>query len=196
MTPSKREFSVRRIIASEGITLDGYFAGSQGEIDWQALDEEFNAYSIELLDSVDTLLFGRVTYEQMQAWWPTPAGENYSTEIARRMNAAAKLVVSRKAVDISWHNARQLAGDLPKAITELKAGAGKDIAILGSGSLVGQLTDQRLIDEYRLTLNPVILAEGTALFKDMQQRHELRLIGTRQFASGTILLRYEPGPGS
>src|SRR6266568_4845962 len=168
MTPSKREFSVRRLIASEGIKLDGYFAGSQGEIDWQALDEEFNAYSIELLDSVDTLLFGRVTYEQMQAWWPTPAGENYSTEIARRMNAAAKLVVSRKAV------------------------AGKDIAIFGSGSLVGQLTDQRLIDEYRLTLNPVILAEGTALFKDMQQRHELRLIGTRQFASGTILLRYEP----
>jgi len=142
------------------MTLDGYFAGSPGEIDWQALDEEFNAYSIELLDSVDTLLFGRVTFEQMQAWWPTPAGENYSTEIARRMNAASKLVVSRKAVALSWRNAQQLTGDLAKAVTELKAEAGKDIAILGSGSLVGQLTDQHLIDEYRLTLNPVILAGG------------------------------------
>jgi dihydrofolate reductase len=140
---------VRRIIASEGITLDGYFAGSQGEIDWQALDQEFNAYSVELLDSVDTLLFGRVTYEQMLAWWPTPAGEHYSTEIARRMNAATKLVVSRKPVDLAWSNAQQLTGDLPQAVTELKAGTGKDIAILGSGSLVGQLTDQRLIDVTR-----------------------------------------------
>src|SRR6266704_4619447 len=100
MTPSKREFSVRRIIASEGITLDGYFAGSQGEIDWQALGEEFNAYSLELLDSVDALLFGRVTYEQMKAWWPTPAGEGYSLEIAQRVNAVAKFVVSNQPQDL------------------------------------------------------------------------------------------------
>jgi dihydrofolate reductase len=112
------------------------------------------------------------------------------------MNAATKLVVSRKPVDLAWSNAQQLTGDLPQAVTELKAGTGKDIAILGSGSLVGQLTDQRLIDEYRLTLNPVILGEGMALFKDMQQRRKLRLIRTRQFTSGTILLRYQPDPGS
>jgi dihydrofolate reductase len=98
------EDDMRRIIASEGTTLDGYFAGSQGEIDWQTLDKEFNAYPVELLDSVDTLLFGRVTYEQMQAWWPTPAGEGYSTEIARRMNSATKLVVSSKPVELSWES--------------------------------------------------------------------------------------------
>src|SRR6266700_86531 len=145
---------MRRIVASEGTTLDGYFAGSEGEIDWQALDKEFNTYSVEFLDSVDTLLFGRLTYEQMQAWWPTPAGEKYSAEIARRMNSATKLVVSSKPVELSWDNARQLTGNLPKAITQLKAEAGKDIAIFGSGSLVGQLTDHGLIDEYRLMLNP------------------------------------------
>jgi dihydrofolate reductase len=186
---------VRRIIVSEGVTLDGYFAGAAGEIDWQSLDEEFNAYSVELLDSVDTLLFGRVTYEQMRAWWPTPAGESYSTEIARRMNAVAKLVVSRAAVDVSWANTTQVYGDLPKAVAELKARSGKDIAILGSGSLVGQLTDLGLIDEYRLTVNPVILAGGAALFKDARERRNLRLLGVREFASGTLLLRYEPGPG-
>jgi dihydrofolate reductase len=187
---------VRRIIASEGITLDGYFAGPQGELDWQALDEEFKAYSIELLDAVDTLLFGRVTYEQMKAWWPTPAGEEYDTEIARRMNAAAKLVVSTKTVDLSWHNTRQLTGDLPKAVTQLKAEAGKDITILGSGSLVAQLTDHGLIDEYRLTLNPVILAAGAKLFEGVRNRRNLKLTGTRALASGTVLLCYQPDPSS
>jgi dihydrofolate reductase len=185
---------VRRIIASEGITLDGYFADPQGGIAWQALDEEFNAYSIELLDSVDTLLFGRVTYEQMTAWWPTSAGEGYSPEIARRMNAVAKLVVSSNEVGLSWNNARQLKEDLPKAVTQLKGEAGKDIAILGSGSVVAQLTDHGLIDEYRLTLNPVILGAGTGLFKDVRNQRKLKLVGTREFATGTMLLRYQPAP--
>ena len=110
------------------------------------------------------------------------------------MNSATKLVVSSKPVGLAWDNARQLTGNLPKAITQLKAEAGKDIAIFGSGSLVGQLTDHGLIDEYRLMLNPVILAAGTALFKDVQKRRNLKLIGTREFASGTVLLRYQPDP--
>ncbi len=183
---------MRRIIASEGITVDGFFADSQGAIDWQALGEEFNAYSLELLDSVDALLFGRATYEQMKAWWPTPAGEGYSPEIAQRMNAAAKFVVSSQPQDLSWNNAHQLSGDLSEAIADLKAQPGKDIAIFGSGSIVAQLTDLGLVDEYRLTLNPVILGAGVGLFKDVRNRRPLRLTESRPFSSGAMLLCYSP----
>ncbi len=183
---------MRRIIASEGVTLDGFFADSQGAIDWQALGEEFNAYSLELLDSVDALLFGRVTYEQMKAWWPTPAGEGYSPEIAQRMNAVAKFVVSSQPQDLSWNNTHQLSGDLSEAIADLKAQPGKDIAIFGSGSIVAQLTDLGLVDEYRLTLNPVILGAGVGLFKDVRNRRPLRLTESRPFSSGAMLLCYSP----
>ncbi len=183
---------MRRIIASEGITVDGFFADPQGAIDWQALDEEFKTYSLELLDSVDSLLFGRVTYEQMKAWWPTQAGEEYSPEIARRMNGATKWVASSQPVDLAWDNTQQLGDDLPQAVAQLKAQAGKDIAILGSGTIVAQLTDLGLIDEYRLTLNPVILGAGAGLFKDVRERRPLRLIESRTFGSGAMLLCYSP----
>jgi dihydrofolate reductase len=193
---SKETRTVRRIIASEGITLDGYFADPRGEIAWQALDDDFNAYSLEFLDSVDSLLFGHVTYELMRAWWPTPAGEAYGSELAQRMNSATKLVVSSQKVDLSWNNSHRLDGDLATAVSQLKSEQGGDIAILGSGTLVAQLTDHGLIDEYRVTLNPLILAGGTPLFRDVQERRKLKLAGTREFASGVVLLRYTLDPSA
>jgi dihydrofolate reductase len=95
-------------------------------------------------------------------------------------------------VNLSWRNSRQLAGDLVGGISQLKAEPGKDIALLGSGSIVAQLTDAGLIDEYRLQLNPVILTAGKALFGAVRERCDLRLVGTRQFAGGGIQLRYVP----
>jgi dihydrofolate reductase len=183
---------VRRLIASEGITLDGYFSGPRGEIDWQALGKDLNGYSIELLEAADTLLFGRITYEQMKAWWPTPAGQRYSPAIARSMNTLAKLVAATQAVDVSWHNSRQISGELTEVVTDLKAQPGKDIVVLGSASLVAQLTDRGLIDEYHLTINPVVLAAGTPLFGNVRERHRLKLMETRPYAAGNVLLRYEP----
>jgi dihydrofolate reductase len=181
---------VRRIIASEGVTLDGYFSDPDGGIAWQSLDDDFNAYSIELLDEVDTLILGRTTYEELGAFWPTASGAQYDSDIARRMNAHAKIVVSRGSLDLSWENSRQLTGDLVGAIHELKAGPGKDIALLGSGSILAQLTDAGMIDEYRLQMNPVILADGKSLFAGVQKRCDLTLAETRQFGSGGVLLRY------
>lgn len=183
---------MRRIIASEGVTLDGYFAAADGSIDWQSLDADFNAYSVELLDEVDTILLGRTTYDELGAFWPTSLGEQYDPEIARRMNARAKVVISRSSVNLSWQNSRQLAGDLVGGVSQLKAEPGKDIALLGSGSIVAQLTDAGLIDEYRLQLNPVILTAGKALFGAVRERRDLRLVGTRPFAGGGIHLRYVP----
>jgi dihydrofolate reductase len=183
---------MRRIIASEGVTLDGYFSDAEGGIDWQSLDADFNAYSIELLDEVDTILLGRTTYDELGAFWPTASGEQYDPEIARRMNAHMKVVISSSAVNLSWQNSRQLTGDLVGGISQLKAEPGKDIALLGSGTIVAQLTNAGLIDEYRLQLNPVILAAGKALFGAVRNRCDLRLVGTRQFGGGGILLRYEP----
>ena len=187
---------MRRIIASEGISLDGYFSDPDGGIAWQSLDDDFNAYSIELLEEVDTLILGRTTYEELAAFWPTALGPQYDSAIARRMNAHAKVVVSRGAVDLSWENSRQITGDLVAAIRELKAEPGKDIALLGSGTILAQLADAGMIDEYRLQLNPVILADGKPLFAGVQNRCDLTLAETRQFGGGGVLLRYRPlSPG-
>ena len=108
------------------------------------------------------------------------------------MNAVAKFVVSSQPQDLSWNNTHQLSGALSEAIADLKARPGKDIAIFGSGSIVAQLTDLGLVDEYRLTLNPVILGAGVGLFKDVRNRHPLRLTESRPFSSGAILLCYSP----
>jgi len=103
------------------------------------------------------------------------------------MNAAAKFVLSNQPQDLSWNNAHQLSGDLSEAIVDLKARPGKDIAIFDSGSIVAQLTDLGLVDEYRLTLGT-----GVGLFKDVRKRRSLRLIETRPFSSGAMLLCYSP----
>jgi dihydrofolate reductase len=181
---------MRRIIATEAITLDGRFADADGAIDWQPLGEEHDEYSIALLDEVDTLLLGRVTYDQLRAFWAGEEGPRYDTEIARRMNAHRKLVVGAGPVDAGWANTERLTGDLGDAVAEVKQRRGADIAILGSGRLVAGLTELGLIDEYRLVLNPVALGAGPTLFDGLPRRAALRLVDVAPFASGAVVLRY------
>jgi dihydrofolate reductase len=184
------EESVRKIIASEAITLDGYFTDANDAIDWQTLDGEFNAYSVELLDSVDTLLLGRTTYESLGSYWPT-IGESYDPEIARRMNTHRKLVVSNDAIDLQWNNSERLEGDIADALTSQKKAAGKDIALLGSGTLVSNLTELGLIDEYRFILSPIAVGAGRTLFEGIKRPTPFSLSNVRRFESGNILLSYE-----
>ena len=183
---------MRKLFVSEMVTVDGYFAGPHGEIDWHNVDAEFNVAAEEQLNSVDTLIFGRVTYELMASYWPTPAGLKDDPIIANLMNNLAKVVFSKTLTTVDWNNSRLATNDLATEIQKLKQLPGKDMVIFGSGTIVSELAKLGLIDEYRLVINPVILGKGKSLFKDLPAPLNLKLIKIREFKSGNVLLSYIP----
>lgn len=183
---------MRKVIASEFVTLDGYFSGPNGELDWHNVDEEFNEWAIELIESIDTMLFGRVTYEGMASYWPTPLATTDDPIVAGKMNSTHKIVFSKTLKQADWENTTLVAGDAADEIAKLKQQPGKDMVIYGSGTLVSSLAARGLVDEFRVFVNPVVLGSGVPLFQGMSERVNLRLTGTRVFTSGNVLLCYEP----
>ena len=183
---------MRKLIVSNLISLDGFIAGPNGEIDWHNVDAEFNEYAIELLGNVDTLLFGRVTYELMAAYWPTSDAIKNDPIVAGKMNSLQKIVVSRTLDKAEWNNTRLIKENIPEEISKMKQQNGKNIAIFGSSSIVSDFAKLGLIDEYMIIVNPVVLGRGKPLFKDMDKRLNLKLLKTKSFGSGNVLLHYEP----
>jgi dihydrofolate reductase len=183
---------MRKIFAFLVSTLDGYYEGPNGEFDWPNVDEEFNEFGIEQLDEVDTLLFGRVTYEGMAAYWPTPEAEKDDPEIAARMNGISKIVVSRTLDKAAWSNTRLIKDDVTEGLTKLKEQPGKHIAIFGSSALTVSLLHQGLLDELRVVVNPIVIGGGKSLFRTTDKRIPLKLLKTRPFNSGNVMLYYQP----
>lgn len=183
---------MRKLIMFNMLTLDGYFEGTNREIDWHVVDKEFNEFAIEQLNSADVLLFGRITYQLMAAYWPTEQTIKNDPVVAGIMNSISKIVFSKTLTSIEWNNSRLIKENAAEEIIKLKKEKGKDIIILGSGNLTSFLTQLRLIDEFRIMLNPVILGNGNPLFKTIKGKIELKLIKTRAFNSGNVLLYYEP----
>jgi dihydrofolate reductase len=181
---------MRKIIAQEMVSLDGFFTGPNGEIDWFIWDNALRDLSLGTLGSVDTLLFGRTTYELMASYWPTATAED--PEIARSMNALPKIVFSQSLKKADWNNTRVVNRIDPDEIAKMKQQPGKDMVIYGSGIIVSALTRLGLIDEYRLIVNPVILGNGKPLFKGLNEKLSLKLLEARALGSGNVLLRYEP----
>lgn len=173
------------------ITLDGYFEGPNRDISWHNVDEEFNDFAIQQLNETDLLLFGRVTYELMASYWPTPSAIKNDPIVAGTMNSIAKVVFSRKLTHANWSNTRLIKDRLTEEVSTLKQQSGKDIGIFGSANLAKTLERNGLIDEYRLMLNPVVLGNGKPLFEGVSVRTELNLVRTKMFTSGKILLSYE-----
>jgi len=183
---------MRKVIVSMMVTLDGFFAGPNGEIDWHVVDEEFNEYANDFLSSVDTLLFGRVTYQLMADYWPSPSATTDDPIIADKMNQLRKIAFSKTLEKVEWNNSRLVKGNIAEEIAKLKQQPGKDMAIFGSGSIVSTLTQLGLIDEYRIMVNPVVLGNGKPLFKDIHDKLNLKLLRTKTFRSGNIMLCYQP----
>ena len=183
---------MRRIHVFNLITLDGYFAGEGGDISWHHVDEEFQEYANENANSGNTLLFGRVTYQLMAGYWPTPEALKNDPVVARGMNAAPKIVFSRTLDTVDWNNTRLVKGDLVTEVRKMKQQPGKDMTVLGSGSIVSQLAQEGLIDEYEIMLNPVALGKGKTMFEGVKDRIALKLRKTRTFRNGNVLLSYEP----
>jgi dihydrofolate reductase len=174
------------------ITLDGYFTGQKGDISWHNVDAEFQEYAEENSNSGNTLLFGRVTYELMASYWPTPDAIKNDPIVAQGMNSSAKIVFSRTLNKADWVNTRLVKDDMLGEVRKLKQQSAKDLTILGSGSIVAQLAQAGLIDEYQVLLNPIVLGKGRTMFEGVKNKFILKLTKTRTFGNGNILLCYEP----
>ncbi len=183
---------MRKIILQMMVSLDGYFEGPNREIDWHNVDEEFNDLAISFLDTLDTLLFGRVTYELMASYWPSEHARTDDPIVAGKMNSLRKVVVSRTLKSVDWENSTLLNGDFVEEVRKLKQQPGRDIAIFGSSDLAVALMQQRLVDEYRILVNPVILGAGKSLFNGLNGRQSLKLLESRTFRSGNVMLCYKP----
>ncbi|HUI71671.1 MAG TPA: dihydrofolate reductase family protein [Spirochaetia bacterium] len=185
---------MRRVFLFNMMTLDGFFAGPGGQITWHNVDREFNDFAVEQLKEIETLVFGRITYELMASYWPTPKAVKGDPIVAERMNNLPKVVFSRTLKKLEWNNSRLAAGDPATELTRLKKSEGRAIAILGSANLIASLLSSGLVDEVRVMVNPVLLGKGFPLFQNNDMRR-LKLLSARTFASGNVLLRYELAQG-
>jgi dihydrofolate reductase len=183
---------VRKLYAFMVVTLDGFYEGPYGEFDWPNVDEEFNEFGVEQLHDTDLLLFGRVTYEGMAGYWPTPAARQDDPEVAELMNGLPKVVVSTTLASADWADTRIVRDNLAEEITKLTQVPGKGLAIMGSPNQTVFLLELGLVDELRLPVNPSDLGDGLTLFRTTRDRLRLELLQTRTFRSGNVLLTYRP----
>jgi dihydrofolate reductase len=186
---------MRRLVVFNSVSLDGYFADASGNMDFSRHDGDDAEWS-EFVEGNAAgggmLVFGRITYELMASFWPTPAAAEAMPVVAERMNAMPKLVFSRTLEKASWSYARLVKGDPVEAMRAMKGEPGEDMAILGSGSIVSRLAPHGLIDEYQIAVIPVVLGRGRTMFEGMKGRLDLKLLSARVFGNGNVYLRYGP----
>lgn len=192
LSEAKSRPAGRKLFMFNLMTLDGYFEGLNHDISWHNVDEEFNEFAIDQLDEIGILLFGRVTYQLMASYWPTENGIKDDPVVAGKMNSLPKIVFSRTLKKADWNNTELIRDDVEDKISSLKRESGKEIAILGSANLAASLIRAGLIDEYRIMVNPVILGSGVPLFKSLDENLRLKLVKTKTFKSGNVLLYYVP----
>lgn len=182
---------MRRLVMWNLLTLDGCFDGAQPwQLDFHltAWGEELEAYSKAQLAEIGTLLFGRVTYEGMAAYWTKETGA-----IADMMNRVPKVVFSNTLKSAGWNHTRLVSGDAAAAVAAMKLEPGKDLFIFGSARLCDGLLRRGLFDEVRLCLAPVVLGNGVPLFKPGRERTDWKLLESRPLKTGGVILRYAPG---
>ena len=185
-----------KLIVFNSVSLDGYFTDAKGDMSWaHKSDPEWTAFSADnAKDPEGTLLFGRVTYEMMASYWPTPRAKQDMPVVARTMNAKSKVVFSRTLSEVSWSNTRLVKTGMIEEVRRLKhQDSGKAIVLMGSGSIVSQLTAAGLIDEYQIVVTPLVLGKGRTMFEGIEDRLALKLTGSRPFANGNVVLHYERG---
>jgi dihydrofolate reductase len=180
------------------VTTDGFFAGPNGEIDWFKSiqkDPEYEAYTHEQSQTGNTLIFGRTTYEMMKSYWPTPEAIKTDPGMAKVINESPKIVFSKTLRTVTeghnWKNITLLHEIKPAAIRKLKQQSGTDFTLLGNGTIVQQLANLGLIDEYALVIVPIVLGTGKSLFKDVKEKG-LKLLESKAFQNGLVVLRYRP----
>lgn len=188
---------MRKVIVSMNITLDGFMAGTNCELDWHFSywNEEMAEIATGQLKRADTILLGRVTYKAMSKYWPLvaldPCSPRQDLAFAGMMNSYHKIIFSTTLESADWSNSTVVQHDISKEVGLLKQQPGKDMIIYGSGTIVSLLMRYGLIDEYVLWVHPVILGKGKPFFRKITDKHFLRLVSSTTFKSGVVLLYYE-----
>jgi dihydrofolate reductase len=184
---------MRNVVLLMHVSLDGFTAGSNGEMDWIAVDDEMWQYTTKLTDAADTALFGRVTYEMMEGYWPTaaeqPEATQHDIDHARWYNSVPKLVFSRTQTQVEGKQTRLVNKPIAEEIARLKQEPGKNLLMIGSTSLARTFSQLGLIDDYWLNVNPVALGSGNPLFGG---KITLKLVEARTYRSGVIGMHYQP----
>ena len=179
---------MRKIVVSMFVTLDGVME-APNQWSFQFGSKEQQQYKFDELFACDTLLLGRVTYQGFAAAWPNMSGTG---DYGVRMNSIPKYVVSTTLQEAEWNNSKIIKNNVSEELSILKQQTGQDILIFGSSALVNSLMQDDLIDEYRLMFFPIIVGSGKRLFQDVNNKKTLRLIETKTFSSGVVVLSYQP----
>lgn len=182
---------MRKLTVFNFISLNGFYKGLDNDISWHRHSAEEGAFSADSLKADNILLFGRITYEMMAFWWPSPMAAEAYPEVAKGMNNAEKIVFSTIIEQPKWNNTTVIHSDIVNHIREIKQQPGKNMTILGSGSIVKQFAEAGLIDEYLIMVDPIALSGGTPIFSGLKSNLSLTLTDSKVFKSGVVLLSYK-----
>ncbi|MDH2917055.1 MAG: dihydrofolate reductase family protein [Gallionella sp.] len=186
---------MRKIVSFVHLSLDGFVASADGSLDWVSITDELFDYVEQRIQQTDTALYGRVTYQMMEAYWPTAAAQpnasKHDHEHSRWYKSARKVVLSKTLADKNDANTKIIRSHLSDEITLLKQSTGSEILVFGSPSATHALMAENLIDEYWIFINPVLLGQGIPLFKNIKDRTKLKLVKSKIFTSGVVCLHYE-----
>ena len=185
---------MRKIISFMHISLDGFVAGPNGEMNWIKVDEEIFDHVGKRIGEGDTALYGRVTYQMMENYWPTagdePTASKHDIEHSKWYNKVHKVVLSRTLKETGLNNTTIISDNLSESMNEIKHQGSKDILLFGSPTATHSLIQLNLIDGYWLFVNPIVLGRGIPLFTDIKDKIKLKLLNTRRFTSGVTELDY------
>ncbi len=185
---------MRKVSVFNQISLDGYFTDAKGDMSWaheNANDPEWQDYVSGNAGGSGTLLFGRITYQMMERFWPTPQAAQQMPEVAEGMNRHEKVVFSKSLDNVNWQNTTLVKTDPVEAVRRMKEEAGDDMVIMGSGTIISQLAAAALIDSYQFVLSPLALGQGRTLFDGVPKRVDMKHTSTRTFRNGKVVLGYE-----
>lgn len=183
---------MRKVISDLMMSLDGCFEGPKGEIDWFVWDKDMEKYSLDLLQTVDAILLGRVAYQLFASYWPTPAAATDNPAIAPLMNSLPKIAFSTTLDKVEWNNSRLVRAGIPEEIARLKSRPGKDLVMFGGAGIFSTFARLGLIDEFRFRINPLVLGNGKPLFKDFKEKLGLKFLKTETSGAGVVTLFYQP----
>ncbi|MDF2926603.1 MAG: bifunctional deaminase-reductase domain protein [Paenibacillaceae bacterium] len=188
---------MRKLILFLHASLDGFVEGPNGEMDigWVSYDADLEKHAKEILSTADTVIWGRGTYQMMHSYWPSvpsnPAASQHERDHAEWIEKTAKIVFSTTLEKVEWKNSRLVKEGVQEEINDLKQQPGKDMVILGSPRLAHSLMQYGLIDEYKITVSPVLIGKGLPLFQGLKEKINLTLIENKTFDSGAIGLVYQ-----